>query len=154
MDHSVIDTPIGRLAIWEIHGCITECAWVMAPLREGASPLLAQAAREVSEYFKKQRRTFDLPLALPGTELEQQVWREILRIPYGRTMTAAAIAKKLGKPRQIRAVIAACTSNPAVLFVPCHRVTAEDGEGSYVGGADIKRALWALEGIARTEKKK
>lgn len=147
MDHCVIETPAGRLCIWEIRDCITECAWVRAPLRAPETPLLEEAAREVAEYFKKERRTFDLPIAAPGTELEQKVWQAVLAIPYGRTVTAAALAEKLGLRKKFRAVVAACTRNPVALFIPCHRVTAEDGDGSYVGGPAVKHALWEVEGI-------
>lgn len=149
MNHCVIETPVGRLCIWEIRECITECAWVNAPLREPETPLLTAAAREVEEYFKRQRRSFDLPVAAPGTELERAVWQAVLAVPYGRTVTAAALAKKLGMVKKMRAVISACNKNPVALFVPCHRVTAEDGDGGYVGGLEVKRALWAVEGIRR-----
>lgn len=147
MDHCVIETPAGRLCIWEIRDCITECAWVNAPLRAPETPLLTAAAREVAEYFKKERRAFDLPIAAPGTELEQKVWQAVLAVPYGRTVTAAALAEKLGLRKKFRAVVAACNRNPVALFIPCHRVTAEDGDGGYVGGLDVKHALWAVEGI-------
>lgn len=147
MDHCVIETPAGRLCIWEIRDCITECAWVNAPLRTPETPLLTAAAREVAEYFKKERRTFDLPIAAPGTELEQKVWQAVLAVPYGRTVTAAALAEKLGFRKKFRAVVAACNRNPVALFIPCHRVTAEDGDGGYVGGLDVKHALWDVEGI-------
>lgn len=149
MDHCVIETPAGRLCIWELRGCITECAWVTAPLRAPETPLLVKAAQEVDEYFKKARRTFDLPLAAPGRDLEQKVWQAVMQIPYGRTVTASAIADKAGLRRKFRAVVNACVKNPIALFIPCHRVTAEDGDGSYVGGPEVKRALWAVEGIRR-----
>lgn len=148
MDHCVMETPAGALCIWEIRGCITESAWVTAPLRAPETPLLQEAARQVGAYFKGERRAFDLPIAAPGTPLEQRVWEAVLRIPYGRTVTSRALAERLGQKRQVRAVIAACTKNPVALFVPCHRVTAENGEGTYVGGPEIRRILWAVEGIA------
>lgn len=153
MDHCVIETPAGRLCIWELEGCIAEAAWVTAPLRAAETPLLETAAREVDAYFKRARRTFDLPLAMPGSSLEQAVWQAILRIPYGRTMTAAALAEKLGLRKKTRAVIAACNSNPVALFVPCHRIVAEDGDGGYVGGLTVKHALWQVEGIRSRETK-
>lgn len=147
MDHCVIETPAGRLCIWEIRDCVTECAWVNAPLRAPETPLLKKAAQEVDEYFRGERKEFDLPLAAPGSELDQKVRRVIMAIPYGKTMSAAKAAQKAGLQKKLRAVIASCNKNPVALFIPCHRVTAEDGEDGYVGGAEVKRALWKTEGI-------
>lgn len=92
MDHCVIETPAGRLCIWEIRDCVTECAWVNAPLRAPETPLLKKAAQEVDEYFRGERKEFDLPLAAPGSELDQKVRRVIMAIPYGKTMSAAKAA--------------------------------------------------------------
>ena len=96
MNHCVIETPAGRLCIWEIRECITECAWVNAPLRAPETPLLTAAAREVEEYFKRQRRSFDLPVAAPGTELERAVWQAVLAVPYGRTRDGGGARKEAG----------------------------------------------------------
>lgn len=100
MDHCVIETPAGRLCIWEIRDCVTECAWVNAPLRAPETPLLKKAAQEVDEYFRGERKEFDLPLAAPGSELDQKVRRVIMAIPYGKTMSAAKAAQKAGLCRR------------------------------------------------------
>ena len=151
MDHCVMDTPAGRLTIWEIRGCITEAVWANAPLRAPETPLLKAAVKEIDEYFAGSRKDFDLPIAAPGDPLSQKVWAALLSIPYGKTVTAEKLADRLKLRRQLRAVIKAVNANPVALFLPCHRVVAVDGDGGYVGGMDVKYALWKAEGIPRKE---
>ena len=83
-----------------------------------------------------------------GTDFQRKVWREIEKIPFGRTRTYAEIAKAVGKPGAARAVGSACGANPLPLFVPCHRVVASNGGwGGYSGGLDIKKKLLRIEGV-------
>lgn len=147
MEHCVIDTPAGRLLIWELKGYITEAAWANSPLRAPVTPLLRKAATEVDEYFKGERTGFDLPLAAPGDPLAQKVWQAILAVPYGKVKSAADIAEKLKMKKQLRAIIKICNSNAIALFIPCHRIVGENGDGGYVGGMHTKYALWHVEGI-------
>lgn len=147
MEHCVIDTPAGRLLIWELKGYITEAVWANSPLREPSTPLLRKAATEVDEYFKGERKEFDLPLAAPGDPLAQKVWQAILTVPYGKVKTAADVADKIKMRKYLRAVIKLCNTNPIALFIPCHRIVGEKGDGSYVGGMHTKYALWNVEGI-------
>lgn len=147
MEHCVIDTPAGRLLIWELKGYITEAAWANSPLREPVTPLLRKAATEVDEYFKGERTAFDLPLAAPGDPLAQKVWQAILAVPYGKVKSAADIAETLKMKKQLRAIIKICNSNAIALFIPCHRIVGENGDGGYVGGMHTKYALWHVEGI-------
>lgn len=151
MDHCVIETPAGRLCIWETRGYITECSWVEAPLRAPESQLLRRAADEVAAYFKGEQRSFDLPVAAPGTEAEQAVWQALLSVPYGKTVSAKRLADRLFRGRQLRMVVKACNTNPVVLFVPCHRVVGEGNDGGYIGGMAVKYKLWDVEGIRRKD---
>lgn len=87
-----------------------------------------------------------LPL---GTPFQQKVWRELLKIPKGSVVTYAFIAKKVGRPKAVRAVASAIAANPWPLRIPCHRVIRSDGSlGGYSGpgGAKAKRALLRKEG--------
>ena len=85
-----------------------------------------------------------------GTDFQRKVWREIEKIPLGRTKTYLEIAKAIGKPGAARAVGSACGANPIPLFVPCHRVVASNGGlGGFSGGLDIKKKLLRLEGSLR-----
>ncbi len=90
----------------------------------------------------------DVPLDLHGTPFQQQVWRELRRIPPGATTTYAAIAARIGRPEAVRAVASAIGANPVAVVVPCHRVLRSDGSLSgYRWGVERKRALLALEGV-------
>lgn len=110
-------------------------------------PELRDCVEQLDEYFKGQRRTFDLPLDWSGaTDFEKAVWSELLLIPYGRTTTYLAIAEKLGDPKAIRAVGQASKHNPIAIVVPCHRVIAKSGDlQGYFYGLDMKRRLLELE---------
>ncbi len=152
-----LDTPLG-------HVCIARTAQGLAglwfegqkhhpgpldvPVRDD-DPLLAEAARQLAQYFAGERRAFDLPLDLQGTPFQQSVWQALRRIPPGRTCSYGAIAQALGAPSAVRAVGAAVGRNPASLLVPCHRVLGQDGSlTGYAGGIDRKQALLALEARA------
>ena len=109
--------------------------------------VLAEAERQLDEYFHGKRRVFDLPLKLDGTEFQRAVWNALLEIPYGETRSYHDIAKRLNKPGAARAVGQANHRNPLWIIVPCHRVVqAGGGLGGYGGGLDVKRKLLELEG--------
>jgi methylated-DNA-[protein]-cysteine S-methyltransferase len=119
------------------------------PLDDPEAPPLAAAAAQLDEYFAGERRDFDLELDLRGTEFQRAVWDELLRIPYGETMSYGELARRLGRPERVRAVGAANGRNPVAIVVPCHRVIGADGSlTGYGGGLDRKRALLAVEGSA------
>jgi O-6-methylguanine DNA methyltransferase len=102
---------------------------------------------ELNEYFAGQRRQFDFPLDLRGTDFQLACWKALLTIPYGETRSYADIARAVGKPNAFRAVGMANNRNPIAIVVPCHRVIAADGTlCGYGGGLDIKRRLLELEG--------
>jgi AraC family transcriptional regulator of adaptative response/methylated-DNA-[protein]-cysteine methyltransferase len=89
----------------------------------------------------------DLPLDLHGTPFQLEVWREMLRIPAGRTRSYGEVARNIGRPKAFRAVAQACGANPVPVVVPCHRVVASDGLGGYTGGIEKKIALLRNEGV-------
>ena len=79
-----------------------------------------------------------------GTIFQQQVWVELMRCPHGRTWSYSDLAKRLNKPRAIRAVGGACGRNPFPLRVPCHRIIAANGSlGGFTGDLELKR--WLLQ---------
>jgi methylated-DNA-[protein]-cysteine S-methyltransferase len=123
--------------------------WVdVKPCPAGPIPReLKEAVRQLDEYFKRQRTTFDLPLDFSGhTAFHRAVWQELLEIPYGHTTSYLAIAEKLGDPKAIRAVGQANRRNPIAIIVPCHRVIAKNGDlQGYFYGLDFKRRLLELE---------
>lgn len=109
--------------------------------------VLREALRQLEEYFRGERRDFDLELDFgEATEFHKAVWGELLKIPYGHTSTYLAIAENLGDPKAVRAVGQANRSNPIAIIVPCHRCIAKNGDlQGYFYGLDMKRRLLELE---------
>lgn len=102
----------------------------------------AGVCRELSEYASGGRKTFDVPLALAGSEWQKDVWTELTRIPFGETRSYGEIADALGRPGAARAVGRANASNVLPVVVPCHRVIAADGSlGGFNGGLHLKERL-------------
>lgn len=149
--HSItVKSPLGPLIVSERDGSILALDWGTAAV-ESPTPLLAMAAQQLDAYFYCDLRKFDLPLAPTGTAFQQLVWREMLRIPYGRTRSYADIARDLDSAP--RAIGGACGRNPIPIIIPCHRVLASgDCLGGYSspGGADTKQFLLQLEGARCT----
>lgn len=103
--------------------------------------------KAVRDYLSGRRRELDLPLDLRGTPFQKRVWAELCKVPFGETITYAALAKRAGHPRAVRACGSANGANPIPLIVPCHRVIASDGTlGGFGGGLPLKRRLLDLEG--------
>ena len=117
-----------------------------------AQEVLAQAAREIGEYFEGERRVFTVPTAAAGTPFQQAVWNALKKIPYGETTTYGAIAQQLAEQRggarvSARAVGGAVGHNPISVIVPCHRVVGANGSlTGYAGGIERKVRLLELEG--------
>jgi methylated-DNA-[protein]-cysteine S-methyltransferase len=118
-----------------------------APGRPDAGGVLAGAADQLEQYFAGERTAFDLPLAMPGSPLQERVWAALRTIPYGTRTTYGGLAATLGlAPGAARAVGGANARNPISIVVPCHRVVAASGAlTGYAGGVDAKRRLLALE---------
>jgi len=151
---SDMDSPIGRLrliacgdelvGIWFQHG--RDAAKNDDTLIEGTSPVIDLTRAQLEEYFRGERRDFDLPLAPRGTEFQQRVWQRLRRIQYGTTTTYGALAGELGNPNASRAVGLANGSNPIPIVIPCHRVIGANGAlTGFGGGLPIKSALLELE---------
>ncbi len=109
-------------------------------------PVLKKAILQLREYFAGKRTEFDLPLKPVGTPFQQQAWTQLRKIPYGKTISYAEQAKRLGDHKKARAVGTANSKNPISIIVPCHRVIASSGALSgFGGGVSNKRYLLKLE---------
>jgi len=147
-----ISTPIGLLVgIADDRGRLLalefgeESASRWKDLRWEARPL-APVATALQRYFAGELRQFAHELAPGGTEFQERVWQELQRIPYGETISYGELARRVGKPRAVRAVGRANGANPIAIVIPCHRVIGSDGTlTGYGGGIERKRALLALE---------
>jgi methylated-DNA-[protein]-cysteine S-methyltransferase len=105
---------------------------------------LEAAAKQLAEYFDGARSDFDFPINPKGSDFQKSVWRELLGIPFGKTVSYSDITKKLGDMKAIRAVASANGKNPLWIVVPCHRVIGSDGSlTGYAGG--LWRKKWLLE---------
>jgi methylated-DNA-[protein]-cysteine S-methyltransferase len=113
-------------------------------------PVLQRAKTQLTDYFAGRRQSFDLPLEFgQGSGFQQAVWRALLNIPAGATLTYGALSAMLGKPAAVRAVGGAVGRNPLSIVVPCHRVLGAGGTlTGYAGGLERKSALLQLEGQA------
>ncbi len=101
---------------------------------------------QLRAYFAGERKQFDLPLEMEGTEFQLSVWRELQRIPYGETISYLELARRIGNPKAVRAVGLANGQNPIPIIVPCHRVIGSDGSlTGFGGGMENKRKLLELE---------
>ncbi len=107
-------------------------------------------ARQIEEFFAGERHTFDFPLAPKGTEFQKRVWAELLRIPFGETISYGELARRVGNPAASRAVGSANGKNPISLIVPCHRVIGSNGKlTGYGGGLELKEKLLDWERSVR-----
>lgn len=159
--YRVIDSPVGSLLLAATEAGVVRVAFesenhdaVLDSLAATLSPRILRAparleetARELDDYFAGKRVGFDVPL---DTQLAPGFRREVLghltEISYGHTASYAAVAALTSSPRAVRAVGTACARNPLPLLLPCHRVIRSDGSiGAYLGGADAKKYLLAME---------
>ena len=108
--------------------------------------LIKEAHQQLSEYLKGERKSFDLPLRMKGTDFQQRVWNALLDIPYGETRSYKQIAEAIGNPKAVRAVGMANNRNPLLIVVPCHRVIGVNGKlVGYGAGIEKKEFLLRLE---------
>ncbi|MDP1707659.1 MAG: methylated-DNA--[protein]-cysteine S-methyltransferase [Gammaproteobacteria bacterium] len=110
-----------------------------------ATALALRVTEQLRRYFTDPRHVFSVPLALQGTPFQQKVWRALMRIPPGATLSYGALAAQL--TTGARAVGNACRANPVPIIVPCHRVVARDGMGGYAGaatGRNLQLKRWLL----------
>jgi len=113
---------------------------------KGDSPVPSRVVRQIAEFFAGRRRSFDIPLAPRGTEFQKRVWAELVKIPFGETISYGTLARRIGIPSASRAVGRANATNPIAVIVPCHRVIGANGTlTGYAGGLDLKRKLLEWE---------
>ncbi|HEY2146009.1 MAG TPA: methylated-DNA--[protein]-cysteine S-methyltransferase [Steroidobacteraceae bacterium] len=151
-----VDSPIGRLMLTSDGEALTGLYMNLyrnkPAMRPGSSDDWVQnatwdpfplAMRQLKEYFAGTRRIFDLPLSMLGTDFQQRVWRELIKIPYGETWSYGQLARRIDNPNGSRAVGLANGRNPIAIVVPCHRVIGADGSLTGFGGG-IERKQWLL----------
>ena len=119
-----------------------------AEFEEGTSEVIEQALLQLDEFFAGKRREFDVPLLFVGTDFQKTVWNELLKIPFGKTISYGEMAQRIGLPKAVRAVANANGANSMSIFAPCHRVIGSDRSlTGYGGGLAAKQLLLELEGV-------
>lgn len=118
-----------------------------------SSDVLDEAGRQLRAYFAGDLRRFDVPLDLVGTDFQVAAWRALADIPYGTTISYGEQARRLGRPRAVRAVGAANGRNPLPIVLACHRIVGADGSlVGFGGGLSLKRRLLEHEARVATER--
>lgn len=153
MYYCYLDTPIGELLVAGDDDGLSMIGFPEGSMRREPEPEwifnekeLTEACRQLAEYFTGKRKHFELKLNPSGTEFQRQVLDELVRIPYGTTVSYSDIARRIGRPRAVRAVGAANGRNPIPVVIPCHRVIGADGDlTGFGGGLPTKEALLRLE---------
>lgn len=155
-------SPCGELVLASVGEELCLCDWTNNPCAERnmhrltrylnaelkieTSPVLSETQRQLDEYFAGNRKAFTIPLHLVGTDFQQQVWNELLNIPYGATTSYKEIAQCIGKPKAVRAVAGAIGANGISILIPCHRVIGSDKSlTGYAGGLEAKKMLLQIE---------
>jgi methylated-DNA-[protein]-cysteine S-methyltransferase len=156
-----MDSPVGRLTIIASDNGVAGVLWDGEDLpfmpaddqrEDPAHPIIAEAMRQLQEYFDGRRTTFALPLDVTGTPFQLKVWDALRTIPFGETRSYAEIAEQIGQPRAVRAVGAANGRNPISIVTPCHRVIGSTGSlTGFAAGLDTKARLLAFEGARLSE---
>jgi methylated-DNA-[protein]-cysteine S-methyltransferase len=146
----IYSSPIGRIKIVANANCIQALTFIedtdTLSNSEGIeSPMVIhQCIDELIDYFNGKRTQFSVPIHQSGTEFQQKVWKELYEVPYAKTMSYAALAKKLGDPKVIRAAASANGKNKIAIIVPCHRIIGSDSNlTGYAWG--LARKKWLLQ---------
>lgn len=125
---------------------------LQARFEDGSSDIIEEAEKQLNEFFAKERRSFNVPLLLVGSDFQNLVWRELQEIPFGVTVSYGEVARRIGRPKSVRAVANANGANSISVFIPCHRVIGADRSlTGYGGGLEVKRMLLQLEDVSPIE---
>ena len=119
-----------------------------AKFAENNTEIIEKTLSELDEYFHGNRKVFDVPLKMVGTDFQKRVWEALLRVPFGTTSTYLQLAKNIKNEKAVRAVAAANGANSMSIIIPCHRIIGSNGKlVGYAGGLPIKKQLLKLEQI-------
>jgi methylated-DNA-[protein]-cysteine S-methyltransferase len=160
--HTIIPSPHGDMLAIADDGALVRLHWIdeeqekqeeeggdePRDSRRSSGPFRTPV-RELDAYWAGRLRRFSVPIAPSGTPFQQEIWRALTKIPYGRTTSYSRLAASIGRPRAVRATGRANGANPIAILVPCHRVVGASGAlTGYAARIERKAALLRLEGIA------
>lgn len=149
MDKAIIKSKIGNLMLISENEKLVEIKFVYDEnLIEPKTEILKETKKQLDEYFNGERKNFSIPFEIKTTEFMSKVYRALIQIPYGTTVTYKDIAKTVGNEKAVRAVGMANHKNKIPIIIPCHRVIGKNGKlVGFAGGIDLKQKLLELEGI-------
>jgi AraC family transcriptional regulator of adaptative response/methylated-DNA-[protein]-cysteine methyltransferase len=130
-----------RLLSWELEEISKR---LEADVTPGNNDILTLTVNQLSDYFEGNRKEFDIPLIMTGTDFQRSVWERLLKIPYGETRSYQELANELGNAKSVRAVGTANGFNKMSIVIPCHRVIGSNGHLVGYGGG-LKRKRWLLD---------
>lgn len=146
----IMESPIGLLAITAGADTINAVHFIRkdedasVSINEDSNPLIQKCVQQLHEYFAGTRKIFDLPLQQNGSAFQQNVWQQLLKIDYGKTISYMELSKRVGDTKAIRAVGTTNGKNQIAIIVPCHRVIGSDGSLTGYAG-ELWRKKWLLE---------
>jgi methylated-DNA-[protein]-cysteine S-methyltransferase len=154
--YKTVQSPVGELKLITNERGLSGILWeddkiwriphLKCAAEDNQNSILLDTQRQLSEYFARSRRKFDLTLDFEGTDFEKKVWDALLTIPFGETRTYGEIADQIGHPGAARAVGVANSRNPIAIVAPCHRVIGANGKlTGFAGGLKAKDYLLNLE---------
>ncbi len=141
------NTPLGYITVYSRGDAIVG---IRFEKREGGmeTPVIANTFSQLDEYFRGERKSFDIPVEFHGTDFQMRVWKELMKIPYGEVISYKELARRLQSPKAYRGVGNANGKNPLIILAACHRVIGADGSiGGYSAGIEKKIKLLEIEGV-------
>ena len=155
-------SPVGEILLGSYEGKLCLADWKYRRMRttidkriqkglkaeyvEQGSEVIAKTIKQMKEYFAGERKVFDIPLLMVGTDFQKSVWDGLIKIPYGTTASYLELSKNIGNEKAVRAVANANGANAISILIPCHRIIGSDGSlTGYAGGLVAKKRLLELE---------
>ncbi len=157
--YKLMPSPVGKIQLIAGANGLAAILWeaedfsrikMTPPTEDNTHPVLLQTEQQLQEYFDGQRKVFDIPLDLKGSDFQLKIWKALLDIPFGKTKSYGELARLTGDPKTVRAVGGALHRNPVSIIVPCHRVIGTSGKlVGFAGGLDNKTYLLQREGALK-----
>lgn len=155
-------TPVGDILLGSYDGKLCLADWKYRKMRtsidkrlqkglnakyvEESSEVIVETMKQLDGYFANERKLFDIPLLMVGTDFQKSVWQGLMKIPYGTTASYLELSRKIGNEKAVRAVASANGANAISIMIPCHRIIGSDGSlAGYAGGLATKKKLLELE---------
>ncbi|MEW4309681.1 methylated-DNA--[protein]-cysteine S-methyltransferase [Rossellomorea marisflavi] len=144
--HKTIDSPVGPLKITADDQGLISIEFSEGEPDEGPGHHITdETSSQLLEYFKGERKSFNLPLRLEGTPFQKEVWTSLQEIPYGTTASYQQVAEKIRRPKAVRALGQANKANRFPIVIPCHRVIGKNNQLTGYAGKQVDKKAVLLE---------